>query len=264
MPGSPRVSKDVLWFPLPLGEGQGEGDSLVPAMRVQGFLMSRKVPIGVLLSGGGTNLQAIIDAVEQDRLDADIRTVVSNRENAYGLTRARNHGISTTVIDHRGHPSREAYDRVVVDHLEERGVELVVLAGFMRLLSPFFIRSFPNRIMNIHPALSPSFAGLHGQRQAFEYGVRFAGCTVHFVTEGCDEGPVIIQAVVPVLPDDTEETLAQRILVQEHRIYPRAIQLYSEGRLVIEGRKVKVTGADVAPGESALVNPPLPGRFDTR
>ena len=166
--------------------------------------MSRKVPIGVLLSGGGTNLQAIIDAIEKDRLDADIRTVVSNRENAYGLTRARNHGIPTTVIDHRGHASREAYDRVVVEHLKEQGVELVVLAGFMRLLSPFFVQSFPDRIMNIHPALSPSFAGLHGQRQAFEYGVRFAGCTVHFVSEGCDEGPVIIQAVVPVLPDDTE------------------------------------------------------------
>jgi len=222
--------------------------------------MSRKVPIGVLLSGGGTNLQAIIDAIEQDRLDADIRTVVSNRENAYGLTRARNHNIPTTVIDHRGHASREAYDQVLVEHLQRQGVELVVLAGFMRLLSPFFVQSFPDRIMNIHPALSPSFAGLHGQRQAVEYGVRFAGCTVHFVTEGCDEGPVIIQAVVPVRPDDTEETLAQRILVQEHRIYPHAIQLYSEGRLAIEGRKVRVTGEDGdAAGESALVNPPMPG-----
>ncbi len=222
--------------------------------------MQHTVPIGILLSGGGTNLQSIIDAIEQDRLDAEVRTVVSNRESAYGLTRARNHGIPTTVIDHRGHPSREAYDRVVVEHLNAQGVELVVLAGFMRLLSPYFVRSFPNRIMNIHPALSPAFAGLHGQRQAFEYGVRFAGCTVHFVSEGCDEGPVIIQAVVPVLPDDTEETLAQRILAQEHRIYPRAIQLYSEGRLVIEGRKVRVTGEDgaAAAAESVLVNPPIP------
>ena len=223
--------------------------------------MSRKVSIGVLLSGGGTNLQAIIDAVEQGRLDACIRTVVSNRETAYGLTRARNHGIPAAVLDHRGFPSREAYDRVLAEHLETHGVELVVLAGFMRLLSPFFIQSFPDRIMNIHPALSPSFAGLHGQRQAFEYGVRFAGCTVHFVSEGCDEGPIIIQAVVPVLPDDTEESLAQRILVQEHRIYPRAIQLYSEGRLVIEGRKVRVTGDGVDAGdESAMVNPPMPGQ----
>ena len=227
--------------------------------------MNRKVPIGVLLSGGGTNLQAIIDAIEQDRLDADIRTVVSNRETAYGLTRARNHGIPTTVINHRRHASREAYDRVVVEHLKEQGVELVVLAGFMRLLSPLFIQSFPNRIMNIHPALSPSFAGLHGQKQAFEYGVRFSGCTVHFVSEGCDEGPVIIQAVVPVLPDDTEETLAQRILAQEHRIYPHAIQLYGEGRLEIEGRKVKVTGqGGAAGGDSALVNPPISTRFETR
>lgn len=220
--------------------------------------MKRHVPIGVLLSGGGTNLQAIIDAIKHGCLDAEIRTVVSNRESAYGLTRARNHDIPTAVIDHRGHPSREAYDRVVVEHLKNQGVELVVLAGFMRLLSPYFVQSFPNRIMNIHPALSPAFAGLHGQRQAFEYGVRFAGCTVHFVSEGCDEGPIIIQAVVPVLPHDTEETLAQRILEQEHRIYPRAIQLYSEGRLVIEGRKVKVTGEDAASGgESALVNPPI-------
>lgn len=221
--------------------------------------MKRCVPIGVLLSGGGTNLQAIIDAIEQDRLDAEIRTVVSNRESAHGLTRARNHDIPATVIDHRGYASREDYDRVLVEHLNAQGVELVVLAGFMRLLSPYFVQSFPNRIMNIHPALSPAFAGLHGQRQAFEYGVRFAGCTVHFVSEGCDEGPIIIQAVVPVLPDDTEETLAQRILAQEHRIYPRAIQLYSEGRLVIEGRKVRVTGEDVnASGESVLVNPPVP------
>ncbi len=221
--------------------------------------MKRHVPIGVLLSGGGTNLQSIIDAIEQGRLDAEIRTVVSNRESAYGLTRARNHHIPTTVIDHRDHPSREAYDRVVVEHLRSQGVELVVLAGFMRLLSPYFVQSFPNRIMNIHPALSPAFAGLHGQRQAFDYGVRFAGCTVHFVSEGCDEGPVIIQAVVPVLPDDTEETLTQRILAQEHRIYPRAIQLYSEGRLVIEGRKVKVTGGDgAAATENVLVNPPIP------
>ncbi|MDE0031362.1 MAG: phosphoribosylglycinamide formyltransferase [Deltaproteobacteria bacterium] len=221
--------------------------------------MKRKVPVGVLLSGGGTNLQAIIDAVEQDRLDAEIRTVVSNRESAYGLTRARNHDIPATVIDHRGHASREDYDRALVAHLNAQGVELVVLAGFMRLLSPYFVQSFPNRIMNIHPALSPAFAGLHGQRQAFEYGVRFAGCTVHFVSEGCDEGPIIIQAVVPVLPDDTEETLAQRILEQEHRIYPRAIQLYSEGRLVIEGRKVRVTGEEGdTGGETALVNPPIP------
>ena len=223
--------------------------------------MSRKVPIGVLLSGGGTNLQAIIDAVRQERLDATVRTVVSNRKDAYGLTRARAHAIPAAVMDHRDFPSREDYDRALVEHLERNGVELVVLAGFMRLLSPVFIRSFPNRVMNIHPALSPSFAGLHGQRQALEYGVRFTGCTVHFVTEGCDEGPVIIQAVVPVLPDDTEETLSQRILVQEHRIYPRAIQLYCEGRLAVEGRKVRVTGGRGAEavGDGALVNPPVRG-----
>lgn len=221
--------------------------------------MKRRVPIAVLLSGGGTNLQAIIDAIEQDRLDAEIRVVVSNRDSAYGLVRARNHHIPNTVIDHRGYPSRDAYDRVVVEQLDAHGVELVVLAGFMRLLSPYFVQRFPNRIMNIHPALSPAFNGLHGQRQALDYGARFAGCTVHFVSEACDEGPIISQAVVPVLPHDTEETLSRRILAQEHRIYPRAIQLYSEGRLVIEGRKVIVTGEDAAAGgESALVNPPMP------
>ncbi len=228
--------------------------------------MNRRLPIGVLLSGEGSNLQAIIDAIEEGRLDAEIRTVVSNRDNAHGLVRARAHDIRATVMDHRGHPSREAYDRVVVEHLNGQGVDLVVLAGFMRLLSPFFIKSFPDRIMNVHPALSPSFAGLHGQQQAVECGVRFSGCTVHFVTEGCDEGPIIIQAVVPVLPDDTGETLAQRILVQEHRIYPRAIQLYSEGRLAIEGRKVRVTREDGAGvgEESVLVNPPLPASSGTR
>ena len=221
--------------------------------------MSRKVPIGVLLSGGGTNLQAILDAIRQERLDAAVRTVVSNRKDAYGLVRARAHGVPAAVIDHRDFPSREDYDRALAARLERDGVELVVLAGFMRLLSPVFLRSFPNRVMNIHPALSPSFAGLHGQRQALEYGVRFTGCTVHFVTEGCDEGPVIIQAVAPVLPDDTEETLSRRIRVQEHRIYPRAIQLYCEGRLTVEGRKVRVAGgggAEALDG-SALANPPV-------
>ncbi len=220
--------------------------------------MANPVSIAVLISGGGTNLQAIIDAIEAKKLDARIELVLSNRADAYGLVRARNHGISTEILDHKSYASREAYDQAVVDRLRGRGVELVALAGFMRLLSPVFVKAYSNRIMNIHPALLPAFPGLHVQRKAVDHGVRFAGCTVHFVNEECDEGPIIIQAVVPVLPDDTEETLAARILAQEHRIYPRAIQLYAEGRLHVVGRKVKVDGlsADVS---AALILPPLDG-----
>jgi phosphoribosylglycinamide formyltransferase 1 len=204
--------------------------------------MARQVPIGVLVSGSGTNLQAIIDAIEAKRLDAKIEVVLSNKVDAYGLVRAKNHGIATEVLDHKQFPSREAYDQAVVDILHARGVELVVLAGFMRLLSPVFVKAYSNRIMNIHPALLPSFPGLHVQKKAVDHGVRFSGCTVHFVNEECDEGPIIIQAVVPVFPDDSEESLAARILKQEHRIYPRAIQLYAEGRLHVEGRRVLVDG----------------------
>jgi phosphoribosylglycinamide formyltransferase-1 len=218
--------------------------------------MARVIPIAVLISGGGTNLQAIIDAVEAKRLDASIEIVLSNKAAAYGLTRARDHGLPVAVLDHKEFPSREAYDQAVVDLLRARGVELVALAGFMRLLSPVFVKAYSNRIMNIHPALLPSFPGLHVQRKALEHGVRFSGCTVHFVNEECDEGPIIIQAVVPVFSDDSEETLAARILEQEHRIYPRAIQLYAEGRLRIEGRRVIVTGG-AKEERAALVEPPL-------
>jgi phosphoribosylglycinamide formyltransferase-1 len=218
--------------------------------------MARPVPIGVLISGSGTNLQAIIDAIEAKRLDAKIQVVLSNRADAYGLVRAKNHRISTEVLDHKKFPSREAFDQAVVDILRARQVELAVLAGFMRLLSPVFVTAYSNRIMNIHPALLPSFPGLHVQRKAIEHGVRFSGCTVHFVNEQCDEGAIIIQAVVPVFPDDTEESLSARILKQEHRIYPQAIQFYSEGRLRVEGRKVFVDG--VAREENqVLVQPPL-------
>jgi phosphoribosylglycinamide formyltransferase-1 len=217
--------------------------------------MARQVPLGVLISGGGTNLQSIIDAIEAKRLDAEVRVVISNKDSAYGLVRAKNHGIPTEILDHKKYPSREAYDEAIVKLLEARGVELVILAGFMRLLSPVLVKAYSNRIMNIHPALLPAFPGLHGQKQALEYGVRFAGCTVHFVNEECDQGPIIIQATVPAYPDDTEETLSARILKAEHRIYPRAIQLYSEGRLRVEGRKVFVDR--LAKDESsAWMNPP--------
>jgi phosphoribosylglycinamide formyltransferase-1 len=218
--------------------------------------MARNVPIAVLLSGSGTNLQAIIDQVEAKRLDAKIEVVLSNKADAYGLVRAKNHGIATEVLDHKQFPSREAFDQAIVDILRARGVELVVLAGFMRLLSPVFVKAYSNRIMNIHPALLPSFPGLHVQKKAVDHGVRFSGCTVHFVNEECDEGPIIIQAVIPVFPDDSEESLAARILKQEHRIYPRAIQLYAEGRLRVEGRRVLVDGL-AKDDARVLFQPPL-------
>ena len=220
--------------------------------------MTRQVPLGVLVSGGGTNLQAIIDAIEEKRLDAAIRVVLSNRQDAFGLTRAKNHNIPTAVLDHKKFSSREAYDEAMVAILKERGVDLVILAGFMRLLSPVLVQAYSNRIMNIHPALLPAFPGLHGQKQALEYGVRLAGCTVHFVNEECDQGPIIIQAVVPVYPDDTEESLSARILKQEHLIYPKAIQLYAEGRLRVVGRKVLVDGL-TRDEDGALVHPPIKG-----
>ena len=220
--------------------------------------MARQLPIGVLISGGGTNLQAIIDAIEAKRLDAAIKLVLSNKADAYGLVRAKNHGIATAILDHRKYPSRETYDQTVVDTLRANGVELVVLAGFMRLLSPVFVKAYSNCTMNIHPALLPSFPGLHVQKKAVEYGVRFSGCTVHFVNDECDEGPIIIQAVVPVFADDTEAKLAARILKEEHRIYPRAIQLYAEGRLRVDGRRVIVAGS-ANDENAALIEPPLDG-----
>ncbi len=201
-------------------------------------------------------MQAIIDAIEAGKLDAKIEVVLSNKADAQGLARAQRHGIPTEILDHKNFASREAYDEAVVGLLRGRGVELVVLAGFMRLLSPVFIKAYSNRIMNIHPALLPAFPGLKVQEKAVEHGVRFSGCTVHFVNEECDEGPIIIQAVVPVYPDDTGEALAARILKQEHRIYPRAIQLYAEGRLKVVGRKVMVEHLAKDDTE-ALVQPPL-------
>jgi len=220
--------------------------------------MLRQVPLGVLISGSGSNLQAIMDAIKEKRLDAVIRIVISNRDDAYGLVRARKHNLPTEIVDHRKFPAREAYDQALVDLLKTHDVELVVLAGFMRLLSPVFVRAFSNRIMNIHPALLPAFPGLHVQRKALEYGVRFSGCTVHFVNEECDQGPIIIQAAVPVFPDDTEESLSARILKEEHRIYPRAIQLYSEGRLHVVGRRVLIDDLEKLE-DQALVHPPLKG-----
>jgi phosphoribosylglycinamide formyltransferase-1 len=209
--------------------------------------MSEKPTIAVLVSGSGSNLQAIIDASEKGEIPCKVGIVISNKADAYGLVRAKRHGIPTEVVDHRAFPGREEFDAKLVEILRGSGAELVCLAGFMRVLTPLFVRAFPNRILNIHPALLPSFPGTHGPRQALSYGVRFSGCTVHFLDEGVDTGPVIVQAIVPVYDDDTEETLAARILVQEHRIYPMAIRLYFAGKLSLEGRRVKVTGEPKIP-----------------
>jgi len=215
------------------------------------------VKLGVLISGNGTNLQAIIDAIARGELKAEIRLVISNRADAQGLERARRHGIETMVIDHRKFASREDFDRAILAALVDRSVELVALAGFMRLLSPVMLDAFPGRIMNIHNSLLPSFPGIHGPRDAIEYGVKIAGCTVFFVTAGVDVGPVIVQAAVPVLPDDDEQRLAARILLQEHRIFPHAIALFQQGRLEVQGRRVIIKGDSAKPKSSLLLNPPL-------
>ena len=213
------------------------------------------VKLGILISGEGTNLQAIVDAIGRGELRADVSVVISNKPEAGGLERARRHGIAVEVISHRGKP-REQFDAELVTALQAHEVELVVCAGFMRLLSPVMVRAFPHRIMNIHPALCPAFPGVNAQQAACDYGVRFTGCTVFFVTEGIDDGPIIIQAVVPVNPEDDAAAVAQRIHEQEHRIYPEAIRLYQQGRLEVRGRKVWIRDA-ASLGEGALVNPSL-------
>jgi phosphoribosylglycinamide formyltransferase-1 len=200
------------------------------------------VAAGALISGAGTNLQAIIDRIADGRLACALRLVVSNRAEAPGLARAEAAGIPTRVIDHRGFAHREDFDRAVVAVLREAGVELVLLAGFDRLLTPVFLEDFPLRIMNIHPALLPSFKGLDAQRQALEYGVKVAGATVHFVDQDADHGPIIVQGAVAIGPEDTADDVRRRILAVEHEIYPLAIQLFAEGRLVVEGRRVIVRG----------------------
>jgi phosphoribosylglycinamide formyltransferase-1 len=197
--------------------------------------------IAVLLSGRGSNFEAIADSVAAGRIpDAEIAVVVSNREAALGIEKARQRGLEAVVIPSKGR-QREEYDREVVALLKEKKIDLVCLAGFMRLLSPYFVSEFRNRILNIHPSLLPAFPGLEAQRQALDWGVRFSGCSVHFVDENLDAGPIIVQAVVPLQDDDTEETLAARILREEHRIYTEAINIVLSGRYRIEGRRVLQT-----------------------
>lgn len=210
--------------------------------------------IGVLASGRGSNFQSIIDAVERGHLRVTLRVLVTDNPEAFAIERAKNHGIEHLVMRPKEFASREDYFGRIAAELKRREIGLVVLAGFMRIVGKPLIDAFPGRIMNIHPALLPSFPGLHGQRQALDYGVKISGCTVHFVDEGMDTGPVIIQAAVPVMDDDTEDSLSARILAFEHRIYPEAIRLFSEGRLSVAGRRVMVKGADIE--ESGLTHPP--------
>ena len=193
--------------------------------------------LGVLVSGRGSNLQAVIDAIGNGRLDATIAVVISNVAGAGGLDRARNAGLETAVLDHRGWPTREDYDRALVEELRAHDVDVVCLAGFMRRIGAPFIEAFPGAIVNIHPSLLPSFPGLHAQRQALAHGVKVSGVTVHLVTAELDAGPIILQRAVPVLENDTEETLAARILVEEHVAYPEAIQRVLDGRWGVDGRR---------------------------
>jgi phosphoribosylglycinamide formyltransferase-1 len=199
------------------------------------------LPIGVLVSGRGSNLAAILEACARPGFPAHVAVVISDRERALALERARAAGVEALWINPKDFADREALDAMLVRELTARGVGLVCNAGFMRILSPVYVRAFAGRALNIHPSLLPSFPGLHAQRQALDHGAKVAGATVHFVDEGMDSGPIVLQAAVPVEPGDTEETLAARILVQEHRMYPEAIRLFAEGRLRIEGRRVIVT-----------------------
>jgi phosphoribosylglycinamide formyltransferase-1 len=197
--------------------------------------------LGVLISGRGSNLQAIIDAAADGRIQARIAIVISNRADAQGLLRARDAGIETLVLDHRQFGDRDDYDRRLASELQRRGVTLVCLAGFMRLLGREFLRAFPGAILNVHPSLLPAFPGVDAQRQALAHGVRISGATVHLVTEELDGGPIVIQSAVPITDDDTVESLAARILVEEHRIYPEAIKILLEGNWKIEGRRFVYT-----------------------
>ena len=211
--------------------------------------------IGILASGTGSNAEAIADAIEGGRLEANIRLLVCNRREAPVLAKAAARRIDTLVIEHRGFPSREAFDSAVATALETAGVELVVMAGFDRIITPALINRYRDRILNIHPALLPAFPGANAQAQAFEYGVKIAGATVHIVDQQVDHGPIIVQAAVPVLPEDDAEALRRRILEQEHRIYPYAIQLFAQRRIRVEGRKVVISGQGVVATDQALISP---------
>ncbi len=216
----------------------------------------RRLALGVLASGSGTNFDAIAAAIERGELDADIVIVVCNRPSAAVVTKARALGLSVQLVEHRAFPDREKFDNAVADALQGAGVELVVMAGFDRIVTSALLRRFPMRVINIHPALLPAFRGAHAQQQAVDYGVTITGATVHFVDDDVDHGPIILQAAVPLAAGEDAETVRLRILEQEHRIFPYAIQLYAEGRLEVDGRRVRIR--EVAPiGADALVSPSL-------
>lgn len=220
--------------------------------------------IAVLVSGSGSNLQAVIDRIEQGVLDARVALVLSNRADAYGLERARIHGLPHLCLPHTDYPDRLEFDRAMVRAIRESGAQAVVLAGFMRMLSGEFLGAFPGRVLNIHPALLPSFPGVNGQRDAADYGVKIAGCTVHFVDELMDNGPVVIQAAVPAFPDDDANSLAERILACEHRVLPQAVAWLAAGRLRQEGRKVRLMPSSAQRAEpplGVLISPPLESGF---
>ena len=216
--------------------------------------MSDPLRIGVLVSGNGSNLQSIIDNCEAGKLEALVACVISNNAEALALERARRHGIPALFLDHRSFPTRESFDTAIIDVLLEHKVRMVALAGFNWIVSSVLLEAFPWAVLNIHPALLPAFPGSKAQRQAFNHGVKIAGCTVHFVDPGTDSGPIIIQAAVPVYDTDTEQSLTERILGEEHKIYPKAIQLFAEGHLSLDGRKVIIKPPMVAP-VSFLENP---------
>lgn len=215
--------------------------------------MAQRLKLGVLISGRGSNLQALIDAASAADWPAEIALVISNKAEAAGLTRAEAAGIPTCVLSHRGHADRAAFDATMTAALREAGVELVCLAGFMRLLSPQFVEAWHDRLINIHPSLLPAFRGLHVHEQAIEAGVRFTGCTVHFVRAEMDDGPIIVQAAVPVLQDDTPDSLAARVLLAEHRCYPQAVKWIAEGRVRIDGPRAIV--ADAPASEAFTISP---------
>lgn len=212
-----------------------------------------KLKLGILISGRGSNMQALIEAAAEAAYPAEIAIVISNEPDAAGLERARNAGIATALVDHRGHDGRAAFEDAIHAALTEAGVDLVCLAGFMRILTADFVGRWPGRIVNIHPSLLPAFKGLHVHEAVIEAGVRFSGCTVHYVTPEMDAGPIIVQAAVPVHPGDTAGALAARVLEQEHRAYPLAVRLIAEGRVRIVGNRTEIDGVDAPAG--ALLNP---------
>jgi phosphoribosylglycinamide formyltransferase-1 len=222
------------------------------------------LPIAVLVSGSGSNLQSIIDRIESGTLDAEIKLVLSNKPGAYGVERAKKHGLPHVVIPHKDFTTREDFDRAMIEKIDAAGAKAVVLAGFMRILTRTFVHHYEGNLVNIHPALLPSFPGAHGQPDADAYGVQISGCTVHFVTEEMDSGPIIIQAAVPAHPGEGGDALGARILEFEHRVYPQAIQWLAEGRLSVNGRHVSLADSDRPKAKvekQGLVNPPLEEGF---